>query len=945
VDGHKKAMEPVFDILQLMSQEEPPGFTPVRRRDQPQYNASPALSTSAPWTTSRCNRLLRPLSSRITLLRRHREQKDSKSKYAQAVASGIDLKTRGKTEDIPCDAPQLFPPPPSRQDDPEWRPDYEPRKRLKRTYSSKSGSQKGTQPEVGGQAIPLRRTQFRIQVPVVDPHASQSCSFLAPGRSSLVGAQSWRGVPVPEQDNISREVTRPKALPKPALTREYFRRLAKSISPDEWMLDSGIYSGLDALLKATAKHTPRTVTGARSLFASCLRKVPEYIAEEQRWVDEEDEDDDTDISSTIYAELESLGSGESGGWKPLREIVRAHGVTIIKDAIRDGTIRPGTARALTVLCLQTSAHDEADSLLDSSLSTLQRLAKPVRLTDNLFETSICLRTLRDTTSPYRRWRFLHRSLNRLLLNGIVPVEWMSCQCMVDCWNHATGDITRQDKFATEAVDLVRTVISLSYQTADTLGGNGVHMHRLSSPAGRIPLRKPAYCDSIGDGCVVNFTELKTHEETKMSPEFTGTVSRLLAILLSINTMYLEDGGAVAPARHNFLQELLLTQAVDAHHLETTTPSSAHSTRICLPLLAYVLMSAELTEDSVYEQLCATFFSRIGRLESGTTETGTLASFLCAITHCCEKNGGKTGFEYMQSIIQRLLHLSQHPACTRPALRSLNSLITEAAFDFAEQTTRQEHLDWALEVEEMVDLEFASATGQQQTMTPGRATQKKGAGFRWEDGICEWIAKTPAPFAVVIPRPRESLSESSGSSDGDDRTDFSTWPSEVDDSPVLSQPLRRPRGRPPGTKRASDGDDTSTLPSEIDDSSVFSHPRRPRGRPPGSKRARSSVSCVDEPAVKPATRSTQLVGRTTREAADEVFVHKPSRGRLPRRRVCLADVTNFPVHIKERIEGDGSFQKKRLGECAARPAARRTGGRKRKSAVLGEGDFSEDELGM
>lgn len=898
-------MEPVFDIIQLMRQEAQPGFTPVRRRDQPPQNTSPKLSTSAPWTTSRCNRLLRPLSSRIALLRRHREHKHLQPRSTHATASGNDLKPRRRTEDNACDIPQMFPPQPNKQDDPEWTPDYEPRKKLKRTYSARGGSQKGTQPEVGqGQGIAMRQTQFRIQVPGVDPEISQSCRLLAREQSSEVGARFWRGASVTAQEDVSVEVTRPRAQTRPALTRETFRRLAKSVSPDEWMLESGIYTGLDALLKATAKHSPQPVTGARSLFATCLRKVPEYIAEEQRWVDEENEDEDADISSTIYGELESLGSGESAGWKPLREIVRAHGIAITGDAIKDGTIRPTTARMLTLLCLQASAHDEADSLLDCSLSTIRALSKPVRPTENFFETSTCMRTLRDTTSLHDRWRYLHRSLNQLLLHGILPVEWMSCQSMVDCWNHASRSIARQDESATEAADLIGTVTSLSYQTASTLRSSQVHVHRLLSREGGAVFQKSTHNEMLGGSYVGDFTDSKTHEEAKMSAGFTGTLSRLMAIMLSIKTMYSEEEGTLAAGRHRFMQELLLSLAVDAHQLETTAPGCADATRICLPLLAYVLTSAQRPLDSVHEQLCITFLGIISRVESKPTETGTLASFLCAIAHCCEKNGKKAGFEYMQNIVQRLLELSQHSTCNKSALRSISSLIKEAAFDFAEQTSRQEHLDWALEVEETIEMDFAATDGQQHIVTPARVTRKKGPGFRWEEGICEWVAKTPAPFAVVIPGPEESSSESSSSGNEDGKTDVSTLPSELEDSSLLSQPPRRPRGRPPGTKRST-----------------------------------------NEPAAKPVTRSGKFTSNI-RDSADELNTHKRSRGRPPNQRPCLADVTNCTNPPMEYTEGVHELQKvKRLRGSSAQPAARRKSERKRKSLGWGKGDVSEDELGM
>ncbi|MCJ1244207.1 hypothetical protein MMC30_001405 [Trapelia coarctata] len=902
-------MEPVFDIIKLMRQEAQPGFTPVRRRDQPPQNASPELSTSAPWTTSRCNRLLRPLSSRITLLRRHREHKRLQIRHCEAAAPGNDLKPRRRTEDNTCDVPQIFPRQPSKHDDPEWTPDYEPRKKLKRTYSARGGSQRGTQVEVRqGQPIPMRRAQFRIQVPLVDPQSSESCRLSVQEQISQVGTRYMRGISVPAQADGLEEVTRPRAQTKLTLTRESFRRIAKSVSPDEWMLECGIYNGLYALLKATAKHSPQPVAGARSLFATCLRKVPEYIAEEQRWVDEEDEDEDKDISSIIYGELESLGSGESAGWKPLREIVRAHGIAIIGDAIKDGTIRPGTARGLTILCLE---HGEADALLDCSLSTLRPLAKPVRPTDDLFETSICMRALRDMAGQDDQWRFLHKSLNQLLLRGIVPVEWMSCRSMISCWNQASRSITMQNESATEAANLIRTVTSLSYQTATTLCSSPVHLHRLLSRGGGIVRRKSMYSQTLGGGCTGSSTDFVPHEEAKMNAEFTGTLSRLLAILLSISTMYSEEEGTLAAGRHRFMQELLLSLAVDAHQLESTAPCSAQATRICLPLLAYVFSSAQRGVDDVHKQLCITFLSSIGRVESKPTEIGTLASFLCAIAHCCEKNGGKTGFGYMEGIVQKLLQLSQHSACNRLALRSINTLIMEAAFDFAEQTSRQEHLDWALEVEETIEMESAAANGQQKPITPARATQKKGSGFRWEDGICEWVAKTPAPFAVLIPKPEQCSSESASSSEEDDKTDVSTLPSELEDSSVLSQPTRRPRGRPPGTKRAQ-----------------------------------SSASRLNEPAVKPITRSRQFIVDSTRGDANELNTQKRSRGRPPNRRPCLADVTNCTNASKENRECVGDFKKaRRLRGCAVQDEERRTSGRKRKGVGWAAGDVSEDELGM
>ena len=903
-------MEPVFNVIQSMRHGEQPGFTPVRRCDRPPQNASPEISTSAPWTTSRCNRLLRPLSSRIALLRRHREHKQLQPGSAEAAASGIVSKPPRTADDISCDAPQVFPQQPNKQDDPEWTPDYEPRKKLKRTYSARGGSQKSTQLEFGqGQGILIRPTQFRIQVPLVDQHIIQSCRLLEGEQSSRAGAYFRRGVSATDREDTLEEVARPIGQAKPARTRESFRQLAKSHS-DQWMLDCGIYTGLEALLKATAKHSPQPVTGARSLFATCLRKVPEYIAEEQRWVGEEDEDEVTDISSVIYRELESLSSGESAGWKPLREIVRAHGIAIIGGAIKDGTVRPGTARGLVISCME---HDEADTLIDCWLSTLRPLAKPVRSTDDLFETSLCMRTLWDITG-HDRWRFLHRRLSQLLLHGIVPVEWMCSQKMISCWNEALRSITRQDESAAEAAELIRTVISLSYQSGTTPRSSQVHMHRLLSREGHSSFKRQnsnsMTVQMLSDDRRSSSKDLITQERAKMSVEFTGTLSKIMAILLSINAMYSEEEGALAAGRFHFVQELLLTLAVEAHQLETIAPGSAHATRICLPLMAYILSSAQRPVDALHDQLCITFLNCIGRVDSKSLEMGILASFLCAVAHCSERNGGKTEFEYIQSIVETLLQLSQHSGCNRSALRSINTLIMDAAFDFAEKTSRQEHLNWALEVEETVEMELAATNSQQQNATPARLTQRKCSGFRWEEGISEWVARTPAPFAVLIVRPEQSSGESSTSDDEDDKIDVSTLPSELDDLSMLSQPPRRPRGRPPGTKDVQCG---HSLPNKL--------------------------------AAKPLTRAGKSLDNA-QGGIDKPNTHKRSRGRPPGRRQYLEDVTNCIYPSKENSECTGfSHMAKRLRGRVAQPPERRTSGRKRKRSGWGADNVSEDELGM
>ena len=588
-----------------------------------------------------------------------------------------------------------------------------------------------------------------------------------------IGSQSGQDDSNSSQQTSAEEASASQTRSSQSLTRESFRRLAKTTSPSEWMLIDGLYNGLDALLKATARRRPLKSTGTRSLFASCLRKVPQYIGVEEYLAAGEDPELTADISSAIYRDLEDYGCSQTGGWKPLREIVRVHGIAILGNAIADGTLSLPIARGLVILCLQASAIDEAVDLCGYLLKTMNPLAKPKSLSDRLFgpETSVALQTLYDISAQSERWAHYYRSIKILLQSGFIPIEWIATHGMIECCNRLTRSITQRDANVVEAEALLEAAMSLVC-TASATGG--------------LP---------------------------SINTALTNTISNLVTVLLSVDTVRHESGISVDPWS-NKSTSIIATLASKAKKACTPATlrallqegSSAQVVRICIPVLAeYLLTGPSIRSYSIEIILEAIYTTSNPEIKQKTTDV--LASFICSTAQCCAQAGSRTAFDYIQDMVASLALLP--PVATKSSTNArilVADIAVQAAFEFAEQTKQRAHLDWALEIEEARESLLSSSRNTTVAgRTPKREPIKPAAGFRWEEGICEWVAKSPQ----FIPPPgstksctRPSCPESEPLSTSLDSSAAS--PSRTSDCADRSAPaplrqpitiVARPRGRP------------------------------------------------------------------------------------------------------------------------------------------------------
>ncbi|MCJ1407797.1 hypothetical protein MMC19_001868 [Ptychographa xylographoides] len=941
-----RSMEYILNDALLPQQDQVQGFTPVRRRDRAPATDSPATTAHPPWTTARCNRLLRPLSSRVSLLRKHRECLLRRAEGTRLSLPSLKASSLGESGVAPLNVPEAFWPQPTQVEDPDWTPELRPGKRLRRTYSARSGSlgRSETGERDNTRVSVLERP--RIQLPVLGactgeghtaPGSNENCR---PNKVHDQGSQLCNG-------HCEAADTKPPEGEKlQSFSRDSFRKLAKLVSPSEWMLDDGLYTGLDALLKATGRQRLQPTVGARSLLRTCLRRVPDYIAEEQRLVNQEDEDTITDIAASTYADLEAFCSVQATGWKPLREVVRAHGITILGDGIEDGSIRPPIARGLVKLCLQASAFDEAESLVDRLLKTLRSLPEFSTESFGLFapQTSMALQTLWDLADRSKRWGFLYSRLDKLLSNRSIPADWISSQDMVICWNRVIESITQQDDYAPAAVDLVRTVVALSYRFRYIAEDYEIHNCRLRSRSIR-----DGHCtkrDIVAHGSATYDTmDQKDLKDRDLYPgkALFGTVTSIVTVLLSVALVRSETSDLPLTLHNGIVQRVLLALALDSCRYDEATWISRkaglraiHAAQACLPLLVYAITQAQRKSDAGSEQLRSSLFDILSSANVQAKSTGDLSSFLCAVASCSEQAGIHNAFQYMQSIVQWTLDMKDRTTYDTVTREQINRLALQSAFEFAEQTNQRKYLDWALELEENMNKESPGSSKRHQVMPAGRPKGKAGTGFRWEEGLCEWVAKTPAT-SLVKPVNLQSLSESSESED---------------EEPIVSimgcMPLERRYCLEP-----------SELPSrfcfprpegqgDLDRLSRRLYLNDCRGRKNVARRflevrifRHNSAECHET-----ATQSDRVAGDVSEVDADENGAQKSYRAGRKRGRPRLADVTNLASGLQKSIRHVAGVSKGQDDQSLSQMLKWKTAPSKRRGLDWTEQDtISEDELGI
>ncbi|CZR54416.1 uncharacterized protein PAC_04300 [Phialocephala subalpina] len=671
-------------------------FTPVRRRESTintrQFNADPEQE----WTTARCQRLLRALTSRVAIL------KKELSRFAQP---GNDSTANGaRSRKISA----------SKGTDADWN---QARKRIRKTYSTRGGKVNNG-PQVRGRgrkgsvASKGRKSLIPGEVSVPTP-------LLARARGErLEEPAPFIAIPFPDVADVARTKRRrtrhTMGVPEGSFQlSKSLREIRQDITPIKYTTYEGIYNGLEALLRATEQERPETRRkGARSLSSMSLRAIPRYVTEQEALLEAYMQETGSksaiqsrDIATEIYDELEGCGTA-GHGWPQLRAVVRSHGIQVLGDAIRAGLFDMDFCGALVTLCIHTSAIDEAQSILSELVSSAP-YSRPRALHDSPSRAVTMLCKFAQHTGQYS---FQYRQLAFITTSKSLPVEWLATKDFGSIWTEAIQSL-RPDSDNGDTLTFLGTSLSaLSAFSSST----GIRVKTA-------PLASGGMVDAVGN-----------------------TFSSLLTTFLSIVILSKEAGDKIHPdtlvseQRCDHFLALLRNSLIDYKHSNpaTTTPS-------ILPFLANLFIDHEQTDlwssDSHLGDVLLANLQQSGDDFASISSTYSEAvMFVCRVARCCGRGASNSGFEYLEHlhlILEKLL-------CGRAGSDVLMGLIVDSAFTFAQKVPDRKHLDYAASM----DAKYRSRGFDTEASLHNISVNDnddESSGFRWEEGIGEWVTATPA----------------------------------------------------------------------------------------------------------------------------------------------------------------------------------------------------------
>ena len=165
----------------------------------------------------------------------------------------------------------------------------------------------------------------------------------------------------------------------------------------------------------------------------------------------------------------------------------------------------------------------------------------------------------------------------------------------------------------------------------------------------------------------------------------------------------------------------------------------------LPLLAAGLATSIVSEDpSTCGSTVPVDISSIVEIDPSQSAFNRAGSFLSKVVrHCTQAMGAENEFIIMQDILSHLDEAREATGRTAEFRNVINNIKIAAAFGLCHDSTRPDRQEWAMNISQAASLDkVSSATG-----TPVRNIARFDNGYRWEEGISEWIEKTPVPLVL------------------------------------------------------------------------------------------------------------------------------------------------------------------------------------------------------
>ena len=669
------------------------GFTPVRRRDSTVNTRQFHGDQEKEWTAARCHRLLRALTSRVAILNKDLSRL-SQARQAQSQNNGevpTTAKTlRRNTQD---------------KDDGDWT---RARKKLKRTYSNRN-KRNGIGQEGAVPKTPRIPASSKGSKSIVPGEILVPTPILARARGEL-DVDDYPSM-IANAGLDDQAIRRPKRSKYHHTTNEgepsfqlsgTLREMRQKTNASRYTIYEGIYNGLETLLRSTMRDGPDTkAKGARSLFSMSLRAVPSYIAEEEAHLEEtgtKSAINTRDISTEIYDELEYFGTSEYG-WKQLKVIVRSHGTKVLGDAITAGLIDLEFCGVLITLCIHTFAAEEAEVLLSSLLSS-SKFSAPKTLYDIAPRPFSMLWKFAEYTG---RFAFQYQQLASLISKGFLPLGWLATKEFRPVWIGVMQRLS-PGSVSPDALMFLETTLPLLARS----GQSG--------------------------------SSYDTSSFAILKPTFSSLITTLLSIVLlsrEATESHTDERPVVSDAPYEHVTTLLQSCVIQ-YDLSPAPNDSQGVLLFAANLIArQPVGKCTNSEDCLIKLLHNQTWEDANADDCDLTPDSynDLVAFICSVARCCGRGASSAGFESL-----KYLHLTlEDLSIDSPGVDFFQGIIVDSAFAFAQQLPEQTHLDYA----STLDVKFSDRKVKHELIPISEANDDARPGFRWEEGIGEWVMATPA----------------------------------------------------------------------------------------------------------------------------------------------------------------------------------------------------------
>jgi len=631
------------------------------------------------WTAMRCRRLLRPLQSRLAALRK-----------LSSVSHIHDL------SNLPSTTNNLSRKPKRRRESTEARIEaVELQKRKRRTYSQKGISMK----DGGTSQTGKTRRNITSRRPLPDGLTSIATPLLQRTKSALEACHMGASRPFP----VLADETRDEAL---AQSLGLLLEMRHELGEERHGICEGIMRSLAALLLSTSSRA--FARAPKSLLSMCLRQIPGFLAkaDEEEVLNAQKNRSLASFclirpSARIYDELEMLGSAGCG-WKGLPTLVRAHALSMLKEATTIGFLPPSFARLLVHYCQLAGYPDDSWEL---AYALLQRNYPDPQNSQSTFKANDGLRPLamlsRLSSRPANA-SHVFRTTSSLVKSRRLPVAWLSTRAFHFFW-----------------------VLS-----ADEILGECTSIHNLQH---------------ISTG-ITSLCLLCSQSDTHHSVH--RPLQALMTVIGTIITMALIPGGSPgqkakgSPAKESRTLVLSRVLHVFQEALLATRGRSSHEQAGDVLRLGIFFVTMSVDEFEPVRKSAA-------RVEFSPATSQHLGVIAVSLTCCVARNWGKAVSMPPNQVYSWLfdqLELLQLP--------SIKNLRRNGAFMLARETNDLRDLLFAENEQPTV------STLDKMPSAPTTTRQSTFSGYRWEQGISEWVIASPVKLDKPL-MPTKHVSEGCG----------------------------------------------------------------------------------------------------------------------------------------------------------------------------------------